>query len=311
MFLYRNILNHGFFILNMSKIVLIGDVILDKYDYCSNRENPESSAPCYTVEKTEYKPGGAGNVAANLSALGADFELISVIGNDENAKILKKVLSDSKISCNLIVDDSRETIVKERTLSIHDGRYHFRKDKERKQYINENHTSEILNHFLDIELIVISDYNKGVISERLIEKLKQTGKRIIADFKPAHKHFYHDVFMMVPNIKEARQMSGLENEIAAAEKLRDELRTRVLLKRSEKGISYFGLNGDDGLRFDFPAEAKKVFDVTGAGDSVLAAFSHFYIKGFKLEDCINFANKSAGIAVSYPGCYAVSEKEIF
>ena len=89
------------------------------------------------------------------------------------------------------------------------------------------------------------------------------------------------------------------------------MKTRVLLKRSERGISYFGLEGDSELRIDFPTEAKKVFDVTGAGDSVLAAFSHFYIKGFNLEDCIRFANKSAGIAVSYPGCYAVSEKEIF
>ncbi|MFA4952897.1 MAG: PfkB family carbohydrate kinase [Candidatus Pacearchaeota archaeon] len=295
----------------MSKIALIGDVILDKYDYCSNRENPESSAPCYNVERTEYKPGGAGNVAANLSALGADFELMSVIGNDGNAKILGTVLFNSNIPCNLIIDDNRETIVKERTLSIHDGRYHFRKDRERKQYIDENHTSEILKHLSDTELIVISDYNKGVISERLIERLKQTGKKIIADFKPAHKDFYHDIFMIVPNMKEARQMSGLENEIKAAEKLRKELGTRVLLKRSEKGISYFGLKGDSKLRVDFPAEAKKVFDVTGAGDSVLAAFSHFYIKGLNLEDCIKFANKSAGIAVSYPGCYAVSEKEIF
>jgi bifunctional ADP-heptose synthase (sugar kinase/adenylyltransferase) len=110
-------------------IGIIGDVLLDKYDYCSNRENPESSAPCYVVERTEYKPGGAGNVAANVSSLGSKSILVSVIGNDDNARILENILQG--MNTHLIRDSKRPTIVKERVMSVQDGRYHFRKDIEK------------------------------------------------------------------------------------------------------------------------------------------------------------------------------------
>ena len=116
--------------------------------------------------------------------------------------------------------------------------------------------------------------------------------------------------MITPNIKEVIEMSDTEDEILAAEKLGHDLETRVLLTRSNKGVSYFGLPGEEHKRIDFPTEAKKVFDVTGAGDTVIATFAHFYNKGYSLKECIRLANKAAGIAVGYPGCYQVSEKEV-
>jgi len=290
----------------MKKIAVVGDVVLDKYYYCSNRENPESSAPCYTVERTEHKLGGAGNVAANLKVLGAEFELISVVGNDENAGILRRILSELEIPHRLIEDRGRPTIVKTRLLSSIDGRYLFRYDKEKRQYISLNHSLEIASG-IEADIILISDYNKGAISQDLIERLKKLKKPIIADAKVAHKDFYREIFLLKPNVKEVREMTKLEDEVKAAERLRDELSVRILLTRGEKGISYFGLERE---RHNFPALGVELVDVTGAGDVVIAAFTHFYAKSFDLRKCVELANIAGGISVQHPGCYAVSEREI-
>ena len=292
------------------KIAVIGDVMLDMYDYCANRDNPESSAPCYTVEKTEYKPGGAGNVAFNLHTLGSEINLIGVVGEDPIGGDLKIVLSKLGIPHRLIVDPNRRTILKERTMAVSDGRYHYRKDRETKRYIEESHVSEMLANINEYNLILVSDYNKGTISERLMERLKSLGIPILVDPKPNHKNFYFGVFMITPNVKEVREMTKLEDVVAASEALARDLNTRVLLTKSEEGISYFGLPQDEDIRFDFPAEAKKVFDVTGAGDTVIATFAHFFNRGYLLKEAARLANRAAGIAVAYPGCYAVSEREI-
>lgn len=291
----------------MKKIAVIGDVMLDKYDYCSNRDNPENSAPCYRIERTEFKPGGAGNVAANLTKLGSETILIGVVGNDHYSDHLIEVLEKSGIKHFFIKDKERQTVVKERTLSSTDGRYHIRKDREQKRYIDDNHVAEIIEKIKGYDMIVVSDYNKGTVSRSLMERVISLNIPAIVDPKPIHRDFYKNVFMITPNVKEAREMAGLEDELSAAEKLKTELNTNILLTRSEHGIMYLGL---DGQRIEFPADTKKVFDVTGAGDTVLASFAHFHLKGYPLEGCIKFANKAAGIAVGYPGCYQVSENEI-
>jgi len=294
----------------MGKIAVVGDVMLDRYDYCNTRENPESSAPCYTVLGVEYKPGGAGNVAANLRSLGSDSDLIAVVGDDFHAGLLKKVLDERGVSTKLINDANRTTIVKERALSNSDGRYHFRLDHEKAGDINLEHAAEVINLIRKngYELILVSDYNKGMITLDLMEQLKETKIPIIVDPKEAHRDFYHNVFMIKPNIKEVRKMAGLENELRAAEKLRGELNSNILLTRGQDGVSYFGLNGE---RFDFPSQAhNEVIDVTGGGDTFIATFAHFYSKKLEIKECARLANKAAGIAVGYPGCYAVSEVEV-
>jgi len=294
----------------MKRIAVIGDIILDKYDYCINRENPESSAPCYTVEKTIYKPGGAGNAAANLKTLGSKVTLFGCMGEDESAQNLKKALSEFEIQTELVSESHRPTILKERVLSFTDGRYHFRKDTEVKGYLSEEKTAELLEKIKlekDISLIIVSDYNKGVISKQLMDGIKKMGVEIIVDPKPAHKELYKNVFLVTPNIKEARELSGNKNELLGAVSLMTEFNSNILLKRGKDGMSYFGV---DDKRFDLPAEARKVVDVTGAGDTVVATFAHFYNKGYSIEDSIKLSNKAAGIAVAYPGCYQVKEKEL-
>lgn len=287
-------------------IAVIGDLILDKYDYCSNRPNPESSAPCYTVEKTEYKPGGAGNVACNLASLGSQCLFVSVVGEDENAKLLEQLLKSFSIQVNLIRDSERSTIVKERVLSIIDGRYHYRKDIEKKIYIGSSHVEEIIDLVRNVQIILVSDYNKGTISENLMQELKKLNLPIVVDPKPNHKDFYKDVFVVKPNRSEVREMTQLQDDIEAAKKLHKELNANILLTRSEDGIYYYSKEEE----FLFPTVSKKVFDVTGAGDTVIATFTHFYSKGYKIEDCVRLANKAGGVAIQYPGCYHIQEKDL-
>ncbi|MCX6800603.1 MAG: PfkB family carbohydrate kinase [Candidatus Diapherotrites archaeon] len=289
------------------RIVVVGDVLLDKYDYCTNRDNPESSAPSYTVQETVYLPGGAGNVAANLKSLGAETKLIGVIGKDDNAKILKRALAKLGIKFFIIEDKKRKTIVKERTMSKADGRYHFRKDIEQGNGVKVDYVSKIMKQIGNCAIIIVSDYNKGTVSEKLMKKLKAKGIPIIVDPKPAHISFYKNVFLVTPNTKEALEMSKKEDDFEAAKFLQKRLNTRILLKRGKEGVAYF----EKGKKpFAIGTEAKKVFDVTGAGDTVVATFAHFYSKGLELREAIRLANRAAGIAVAYPGCYHVKEKEI-
>jgi D-beta-D-heptose 7-phosphate kinase/D-beta-D-heptose 1-phosphate adenosyltransferase len=304
--LYINIYNPAFSKKAM-RIAVIGDLMLDQYDFCRNRDNPESSAPCYTVEKTEYRPGGAGNVAANLIKLGDDVLLVGILGEDENAQIIIDSLNRLGIPHKTIKDKNRPTIVKQRIMSSADKRYHLRLDREITDYIQENHAADVVENIKDCGLIIVSDYRKGMISQALMDRLRAIGIPTLVDTKPEHKQFYMGVFMIKPNIMEARKMTGIEDELKAAEKLGKDLETNVLLTKGEKGIIYLGRNGE---RYYYPASAGKVVDVTGAGDTVIATFAHFFSKKYCIADCVELANRAAGIAVGYPGCYAVSEEEI-
>lgn len=289
-----------------NKIVVIGDVMLDKYDYCSRAENPEGQIPCGTVERTAYLPGGAGNVAANLASLGSNLELIGVLGDDFYSKILEEQFRLSGVPSKMIRDSGRQTIVKERIFI--DNQYLCRVNREKKKYIEENHVKEISDLVSDASLILISDYRKGTISKNLINTLKRKNIPIIVDPKPEHIEFYEGVFLVKPNSKEACEMTGIPNDLLAGESLMRKLHSNVLLTRSNQGISYFGL---DGTRYNFPGEKRIVADVTGAGDTTIATFCHLLINGRKLEDCIFYSNKAGGISVSHAGCYHITEEDLF
>ncbi|MFZ5955699.1 MAG: bifunctional heptose 7-phosphate kinase/heptose 1-phosphate adenyltransferase [Nanoarchaeota archaeon] len=294
----------------MAKIALIGDIMLDIYYYTANRNNPESSAPAHIVSKNDirYLPGGAGNVAANFSSLNSDFSLISLIGKDSYAGILIDSFNSSHISYDLIFDSNINTIVKSRIIDKFDKHYHCRLDIEDKIATTSNHINEIISKVRDADLIVISDYNKGVVNEDLMIRLRKLNIPIIVDPKPEHKDLYKNVFLIKPNSDEARRMIGIDDDLKAGEYLMKTLNANILLSRSEKGMSFFGLLGD---RFNFPAQPNgELKDVTGAGDSVVAAFAHFFAKRRNLEDCVRLANKAGGIAVCHSGCYHVREAEL-
>ncbi len=294
----------------MAKIVVIGDVMLDRYYYCMNRNNPESSAPAYIARKKNiiHKPGGAGNVAANLASLGADFKLVSLIGGDADSKVLTNSLDELKIPYKFIYDKRRETIVKTRALDILDGRYHFRFDIEDKLEISENHVEEIIREAENSNFIIISDYNKGIINSGLMSRLKSLKIPILVDPKKENVEFYKDVFLVKPNSVEVREMTKENDDLKAAETLTKILNSNILLTRASEGIAYFGLNGDSFSYSSQPIGELK--DVTGAGDSVIASFAHFYNSGRNLEECVKLANKAGSVAVGHSGCYHVKESDL-
>ncbi len=287
------------------KIVVIGDLMLDKYRYCTTRRNPENIAPCYRVQSKEYKPGGAGNVAASLAKLGSNFKLMGILSTDHYANILEKALADLKVPCEFIRDEQRPTIVKERLYVK--GKYECRIDDEEIAPISENHVQEILRGIGNPDLIIVSDYRKGMITPGLMDALRATGIRIVVDAKPEHVDRYHDVFLIKPNAREARDMANTRGDLQAGEALVQRLHSNVLITRGARGISYFGL---DGTRHKFPVEKRKEVDVTGAGDIAISTFAHCLVGGRKLEECIFFANRAAGISIEYPGCHPVSPEEI-
>lgn len=294
----------------MEKIIVIGDIILDRYYYCKNRNNPENSAPAYTCSRKDilHRPGGAGNVAANLASLGSDFKLVSLVGEDADSKILTGSLNELKIPHKLIYDKRKETIVKTRALDILDNRYHFRFDVEDKLEISENHVEEIVREAENSKFIIVSDYNKGMINLRLMENLKKLKIPILVDPKKENIEFYKNVFLIKPNSSEAREMAKKENDLEAAKSLTKILNSNILLTRASEGIAYFGLNEDF---FSCPSQPSgELKDVTGAGDSVIAAFAHFYSLGKNLEECVRLANKAGSVAVSHSGCYHVKESDL-
>ena len=310
MFFYKKSFKGCFLIKDMTNIVVIGDVMLDRYYYCKNRNNPESSAPAYLSSRKNiiHRPGGAGNVAANLASLGADFKFVSLAGKDADSKILTDSLDELKISHKLIYDDRRETIVKTRALDISDGRYHFRFDIEDKLEISENHIKEIVNEAKNSKFIIISDYNKGMINSKLMSRLKHLDIPILVDPKKENFEFYKDVFLIKPNSVEAREMAKKDNDLEAAKTLTKILNSNILLTRASEGIAYFGLNGDFFSHTSQPVGELK--DVTGAGDSVIAVFAHFYNLGRNLEECVRLANKAGSVAVGHSGCYHVKEEDL-
>lgn len=296
------------------KIAVLGDILLDRYDYVENRENPESSAPCHRVKNTKFLPGGAGNVAANLAKLGAEVTLFGIIGNDDHGKQLLAEITKLGVNQKILIEDTIKTIVKQRILSAHDGRYHGRLDF-------GDHTSEInaikslapqivqrlfpllANGF---DACIISDYNKGFITQEIVSIIKSFHIPIYVDPKQ-DKFLYKDVELIKPNRKEISMMSSIPDDKEKATSLAKELNTNILLTLGEKGMFLAEKTGET---FYLPANKTEVLDVTGCGDTTIATLVFYRTLGKSLRESIILANKAAGINVQHIGCYQISREEI-
>ncbi len=291
----------------MPKIAVIGDAILDKYIYGDvSRISPEAPIPVVLVTNIEYKPGGAGNVAANLARLGADADLFSIVGDDYNKEILRRSLQEFNVNSQLITDKDRPTIVKERYIAS--SQQLLRVDYELEDHLKSHHIDEIKTKFSRYDSIIISDYAKGMMSQDIMSFLKTQNIPIFVDPKPKNALLYSDVFFILPNVKECTSISHVEDDLDAAKKLRDDLNSNILLTRGSKGMALIKKN-DDSIHL-LETVAREVTDVTGAGDTVIATFAFFYSKGYPVTESAELANKAAGIAVGKMGCYQVSLDEL-
>jgi len=302
------------------KILVIGDVMLDKYIWGSvTRISPEAPVQIVKVEKESYAPGGASNVANNITALNANVFMVGIVGNDDANNILNNELKKKGINTEgIVVDEKKPTIQKIRVLS--QNQQLIRVDYEKLDYedkiIEKNIINNIKKLINNVDAIIISDYAKGVITndviKNTIETAKKNNKIIIIDPKPKHMRFYKNVTLVTPNHKEASEMSNIaekndEDLIKIGKKLLKDLESPLLITRGEKGMTLFE---KDGKITNIPTKAKEVYDVTGAGDTVVAAVTLSLASGANVKEAAAIANYAAGIVVGKVGTSTASIDEL-
>ncbi len=294
------------------KIAVIGDIILDKYiDGTVKRISPEAPVPVFEKKEEFYRPGGASNVAENLKTLGAKVYLFGVIGDDEEGRILKRIFKKSN---NIIIEKNRKTTKKTRVISgIHQI---LRIDWEDKKPISNETEQELLLRINNenFSTIVVSDYAKGVITEKILKGLtklrKERNIKIIVDPKPENIHLYKGVDGITPNLKEAIAILNIKTD-----------NCRILLSKLIKRFSLSWAiitKGGDGVcgrekgkkTFRFPALKKEVYDVTGAGDTFVAALSISIASGATIKEAAFIANLSSAYTVMRLGTSAPSTIKI-
>lgn len=299
------------------KILVIGDVMLDKYTMGRVKMiSPEAPVPLVTVEKEEYKPGGAANVALNVANLSINSQvyLFGFVGNDFYGNELKKILSNNRI--NYSFEKSDTTTMKERIIGRSSGQQQHivRVDRNETSQKNFKSLENILEVAEKADKIIISDYAKGAITSNLMSALNPYKKKIIVDPKPSNKDFknlYKDVFFMTPSRSEALLMSKSDNIDEAGGSLKKEFNSNILITLGKEGMKLFPINGEETYIGTIPEES---FEETGAGDTAIAAIAlALSSSDNSLESLINAAkigNLAAGITVKHIGTYAPTFQEL-
>ncbi len=297
------------------RVLVVGDVMLDRYWHGAvERISPEAPVPVVRVTREEERLGGAANVALNVKTLGARVTLLTVVGNDEAAKRLRAMLEQQGIEARLGEDDGLRTIVKLRVI----GRS---QQLLRIDFENEP-DHEVLTQALDAferelpqhDAVLFSDYGKGGLTHivRMIELARAAGKPVLVDPKGSDYARYAGATVITPNRGELAQVVGAwrsDAELAErAQALRAQLRVgSLLLTRSEDGMSLFDEHG----AVHQPAQTREVFDVTGAGDTVIATMAVLLAAGLDARDAMPHANRAGGIVVGKFGTASVSYAELF
>ncbi len=299
-----------------STVMVIGDLMLDAYIWGRvDRISPEAPVPVVEVERELFKLGGAGNVANNLTSLGACVNVAAVRGDDDHGRILCATMEDLGLETKAVfIDNRRKTTVKTRIIA-HTQQV-ARLDREDRSYIPEAIRNRIVEAFMDamgsIDALIVSDYGKGVVSRRLLDKVvplaRTRGIPVCVDPKERNFPHYRNVSVITPNVKELSFGSGIKIEdyediLRAAGKLKDALSCdMVLVTRGEHGMSLMGPGGE---MADIPANAKSVYDVTGAGDTVAACFTLALASGASPLEAAMIANVAAGMVVAEVGAASV------
>ncbi len=300
------------------KILVIGDLVLDRYIWGKvNRISPEAPVPVVEVTSENFLLGGACNVASNIVSLEGRATVVGIVGKDRAGDVLRKLLDEKGIySC--IFDDRRPTIVKTRVIAHNQQVVRFDREDNRKVAGKtfEALTAYIKSAIQEHDAIIISDYKKGVISKELVNgvvKAARPKKKFVAvDPKTGHFHCYKNVSLVTPNLMEASHGSGIEIKdekslLKAGRLLLKKLPCKaVLVTKGEEGMSLF----EKGAVINIPTVARKVYDVTGAGDTVIAAFTLARVSGATLQQSAVIANHAAGIVVGEVGTATATPAKI-
>lgn len=304
-------------------ILVIGDLIVDKYVYgTSSRLSQEAPVPIVNYERAEYRLGGAGNVAANIKSLDGTVFLASMAGEDDAKRWAVRELQEKGIEQLTLTDGDRPTTKKTRLIA--NGQQIARFDRENTANIDSSTAAEyfaqIIKPDAPPDAVIISDYAKGFITQYSLEYLKNAlkplKKPVFLDPKAAHTSIYKSLNWIgditTPNLHEAEAISGIKiHDQRTLEQAGRYIINRfgckyVLITRGEHGMTLFS----EHKMLDYPSKARDVFDVSGAGDTVIAVLAYVYSLGHPIESAVGIANDAAGIVVGKRGTATVSRKEL-
>lgn len=297
-----------------TKVLVVGDVMLDRYWYGSvERISPEAPVPVVRITKEEDRLGGSANVAYNGVSLGAKVSLLSVVGDDETSHKLEKLVSETGIDPFFGRDSHLKTTMKLRVIGRQQQliRVDFENNPQHETLAYQSQKfSEILSAH---QAVIFSDYGKGGLAHigQMIERARSHKIPVFIDPKGSDYSRYKGASVITPNRQELMQVVGewrSEEELKSrAQRLREDLNLdAVLLTRSEEGMSLFDSNGE----VHVGAQALEVFDVTGAGDTVIATLAVLVASGLSVREAMPWANKAGGIVVGKFGTAAVTFKEL-
>lgn len=297
-------------------VVVVGDIMLDQYHFWRvERLNPESPNPLLTIQTTENRLWWAGNVAANLAAMGTETLLIGQLWNDTHASSIKDLCSQCAIQTH-IFHTAQPTITKTRFVETTYNQQLLRADFEEKICLRAEQEAWIIATIqqTNAEYIIVADYNKWVISDTLIEQLNRLPHKILLDTKSYKIEQFTNIYLLKPNFKELQEIIwySIENTDEAIEshgiKLATKLWCNIVITRWKEWAS---LITPDGNYLHISTQAKTIFDVSGAWDTFSAWVITGLINWMKLPDAVMLGNKASGIAVSKIGTSIVTSKELF
>lgn len=303
------------------RVLIVGDLILDRYVLGDvSRISPEAPIPILTVKRSEERLGGAGNVAANIVAMGAECDIVGIVGDDGWGRALRQLFEGARIDASAcVVDSSRPTILKTRMMS---GQYQMlRVDQEDARTVGGPALDELLRvlpaRVARAHAVVLSDYGKGVLAPAVIRcVISEARKRkipVLVDPKGDDYRRYSGATLVTPNRKEAEQAVG--RKLARPEEWTRAADELIELAQLDAAVITLGADGiyfksRVGTSGHVPAQARQVFDVTGAGDTVIAQMGFYLACGLPLATAVELANRAAGIVVARLGTHAVTRSEL-
>ena len=301
--------------LAQARVLIVGDAMLDRYWFGAvDRISPEAPVPVVRVTREEERLGGAANVALNVKTLGARATLLTVVGDDEPARKLRQLLEQQGVTALLGSDPQLYTIVKLRVIGRSQQLIRIDFENQPDHEVLSGMLSDYERVLPDHDAVLFSDYGKGGLTHipRMIESARAAGKPVLIDPKGSDYSRYAGASVITPNRAELAQVIGAWSSEAQLHERVQALRQAhridaLLLTRSEDGMSLF----DDAGHVQVPAQAREVFDVTGAGDTVIATLAAMVASGVSLREAMPIANRAGGIVVGKFGTASVSFEELF
>lgn len=297
------------------RIGVIGDLMLDQFIWGeTKRISPEAPVPVVLVSKETFMPGGAANTANNIAALGGQVSMVGVIGQDKPGKQLFRELEIKNINTDGIISlIGRPTVQKTRIIA--QGQQVVRVDRENIDYIGKEIEQRLINfinsQFKEWDVVVIPDYAKGLITENLAREIISLASRyqkpVIGNTKkPSHASYFQNVNLLIANSEEAAGIAREDEIEKAGKKIQQKLKCNVLITQGPEGMTLF----EKDIIKHFPTKAREVFNVSGAGDTAVSAFTLALVSKANLEQAAIIANHAAGIVVGKMGTATLSIKEL-